>query len=330
MVARRMISRVVRIVVLCLLAVVLSACQKELCYDHSHREVQLSVQFDWSAVGAQARPTTMALVIFAEGAQPVQSSFFGRNGGTVSLSPNSYQFVSFNDDVETVFSRGTTWQEFELYAQPTEMSRISRMFSSTRVPMARGTEDQNVVLEPDLVWTSALDVTPLVDIDSKTVTMPMESPVTEYTFNIADVENLTYATEIMGTLSGMSGSWLPAQHRCSDTRCIIPFTLSDTGAGNALTGTVRTFGHSAETSSSEQTPHLLTIYAEMKDGSRVYFVTDVTEAINNATSKIDETTGNPEIEITVDKLPLPEPVTDSGLNPAVGEWTEVNIAVPMD
>jgi hypothetical protein len=329
MVTRRHISQIVRIVALCLLSVVLTACQKELCYDHNHREVQLSVKFDWSAVGAQARPATMALAIFAEGAQPVQTSFYGRNGGTVSLSPNSYQFISFNDDVETVFSRGTTWQSFELYAQPTEMSRISRMFSSTRVPVARGTEDQTVVLEPDPVWTSALDATPLVDIDSKTVTMPMESPIIEYTFNIADVENLTYANDIMGTLSGMSGSWLPAQHRCSDTHCIIPFSFS--GEGSTLTGTVRTFGHCPNGTDDKDKSHQLTIYAEMKDGSKVYFVTDVTDAIHNGTSKIDETTGNPEIDITIDKLPLPKPITNgSGLQPAVGEWTEVSITVPMD
>lgn len=313
--------------------VALASCDgdlRDLCYDHSHKESQLKVRFDWSEVGDEAQPASMALAVFAEGAQPVQTAFHGRDGGTVHLLPYTYQFIAHNDDAEAVFGRGTTWEEFELYAQVTSLARLTRMFATTRtVPMARNTEDQDVILEPGMLWTSALGTTELTAVGEESVTLPMECAVTEYTFTVKNVENLSYAVEIMGTLSGMSGSWLPALHRCSNTHCVMPVTFSDDGT--TLTGTVRTFGH-CPGEGRNHADHLLTIYAEMKDGSKVYFVTDVTEAMHDPdhVNPDDGGTGQTDIPIVIDDLPLPKPITNgSGLQPAVGEWQEVSISIPM-
>lgn len=313
--------------------VALASCDgdlRDLCYDHSHKESQLMVHFDWSEVGDEAQPASMALAVFAEGAQPVQTAFHGRDGGTVHLLPYTYQFIAYNDDAEAVFGRGTTWEEFELYAQVTSLARLTRMFATTRtVPMARNTEDQDVILEPGMLWTSALGTTELTAVGEESVTLPMECAVTEYTFTVTNVENLSYAVEVMGTLSGMSGSWLPALHRGSDTHCVMPVTFSDDGT--TLTGTVRTFGH-CPGEGRNHADHLLTIYAEMKDGSKVYFVTDVTEAMHDPdhVNPDDGGTGQTDIPIVIDELPLPKPITNgSGLQPAVSEWQEVYISVPM-
>ena len=268
--------------------------------------------------------------MFAEGAQPVQTAFHGRDGGVVGLLPYSYRFIAFNDDAENVFSRGTEWDSYELYAQVTSFARLTRMFATTRsVPMARNTEDQDVILEPGMLWTSALGTTTLTAVGEESVTMLMEQAVTEYTFTITNVENLSYAVEVMGTLSGMSVSWLPAQHCGSDTYGILPFSL--TGEGSTLTGTVRTFGH-CPGKGSNHAEHMLTIYAEMKDGSKVYFVTDVTDAMHdpNHVNPDDGGTGQTDIPIVIDDLPLPKPITNgSGLQPAVEEWQEVLLSVPM-
>ena len=303
---------------------------RELCYDHIHQESQLNVRFDWTAVGDEAQPASMALGIFADGAQPVQTAFYGREGGVVSLLPYTYGFIGFNDDTEFLSHRGRTWEEFEIYAQPTELKNFTRMFSGTRsVPMARGTDDQQLVYEPDRLWTSAVSERRITAVGEETLTMRMRDAITEYAFTVSNVENLSYAVEVVATLSGMSGSWLPASHRGTDTHCIIPFVL--TGEDKTLSGTVRTFGH-CPGKGDNHASHMLTIYAEMKDGSKVYFVTDVTDAMHDTdhTNPDDGGTGHTEVPIVIDQLPLPKPIVNgSGLQPAVDEWTEVFISIPM-
>ena len=70
----------------------------------------------------------------------------------------------------------------------------------------------------------------------------------------------------------------------------------------------------------------------MKDGSKVYFTTDVTNTMHDADhiNPRDGGNGNTEIPIVIDQLPLPKPiVNDGGLQPAVNEWTEVFIDIPL-
>lgn len=302
---------------------------RELCYDHSHQDSQLNVRFDWAAVGDEAQPASMALGIFAKDAQPVQTAFYGRDGGEVALLPYTYSFIGFNDDTEGLFHRGESWESFEIYAQRTEFTRLTRMFAGSRggVPMARNTEEQPLVFEPDQLWTSALGERTLTVVGTERITMQMEDAITEYTFTINNVENLSYAVEVMATLSGMSESWVPALHHGSATHCVMPCRLE--GEGTMLTGTVRTFGHCYGEGSSHAS-HMLTIYAEMKDGSKVYFVTDVTDAMHDADHVSEGGTGHTEVPIVIDQLPLPKPIVNgSGLQPEVGEWTEVFISIPM-
>ena len=309
---------------LLLCGAVLAACQKELCDDHMHGGANLRVVFDWSGE-PEAQPSTMALTVFADGAQPVQTGFRGREGGEASLAPNTYRLIGFNDDTEALFSRGGTWDGYEIYAQQTTLSRVSRMFQNTRsVPQAP------VVFEPDELWTSAREGVAVTVGDVQTVTMPMESAITNYSFTITSVENLSYAVEVTATLSGMSASWLPALHRGSDTHCIIPFGLTGDGS-SVLTGTVRTFGHCPGEGDSHA-GHILTIYAEMKDGTKIYFTSDVTEQMHDADhlNPGDGGTGETEVPIVIDQLPLPKPIVNgSGMQPSVAEWQEVAISIQM-
>ena len=314
-----------------LMATALTACCSD---DHNQSDNgNLSVRFDWTDQ-PEAAPATMALAVFANGAQPVQTAFEGRDGGSLSLPANSYKLIAFNDDTEALFSRGSTWDDFEIYAQETELVATARMFATTRaIPLARGTEDEQVIFEPDQLWTSATSDAVVKTDGRQTIVMPMESAITEYNFTVNNVDNLSYVVDVMATLSGMSASWLPAQHRCSDTHCIIPFSLS--GEGSTLHGTIRTFGHCPDEGHEDpddHANHILTIYAQMEDGTKVYFTTDVTEEMHDPEHHSEEGgKGDATIPIVIDQLPLPTPISNgSGLQPEVGEWVELNIKIPMN
>lgn len=301
------------------------------CHDHKELvhsgPVDVTVHFDWSAVPG-AQPSEMALAIFVTGAQPVQTAFNGYMGGDVELiGPQRYAFVAFNGDTESLFTRGSDWGSYEIYSQPTTLSAMAPMFRrSSQAPRAYGTEDEDVVFQPDLLWTAATSSVEMMPGSQYSLDLPMEAATCDYHFTINNVENLSYATSLVGTLSGMSGSWMPSQRQCSDSHCIIPFELS--GDGTTIEGTVRTFGHCP---GHDAAAHKLVIYAEMKDGSKVYFQTDVTGAMHDADHvSTDEGTGHTDVPIVIESLPLPKPITNgSGLQPAVEEWTEVMISVPM-
>ena len=302
-----------------LLSAALTSCQKELCYDHNHGgRSALHVNFDWSAY-PEAEPTEMSLMIFAEGSQPVQIPFKGKEGGDISLAEGSYGLIGYNNDTE-LQTRGRDWGDFEIYSQASELNTFSRMFASTRnIPRSRGTESQPVIYEPDSLWTSALnDVTVSETSWGQTVIMPMKTANTFFSFVIDNVDNLDLVTELAGTLSGMSGSWYPATEMPSDDECIIPFPLEKTGE-TSIGGYMNSFGHCPNPDAPHE--HHLVVYVEMNNISKYYYSVDVTE-------KVHEVWNGGVIHI--ERLPLPLPVSGGGgFNPGIDEWNEVHIDIDL-
>jgi len=304
---------------LLLLAATATSCQKELCYDHNHTpRTALHVNFDWSAC-PEAEPTEMSLMVFTEGSQPVQIPFKGKEGGNLSLAEGSYGFIGYNNDTE-LETKGKEWDEFEIQSPVTELNSFSRMFATTRnIPKSRGTEDQPVIFEPDSLWTSAVsDVLVSESSWGQTVNMPMRSANITFDFEIDNIDNLDLVTELAATLSGMSGSWYPAQEMPSDDECIIPFPLEVTGESTA-TGYMQSFGHCPNPDAPHQ--HFLVVYAEMNQASKYFYSVDVTDKVHEVWN------GG---KIIIEKLPLPMPVTGGGgFEPGVDEWNEVHIEIDL-
>ena len=279
----------------------------------------LSVEFTWDNVSG-ANPSSMMLAAFTKGSQPVQKHLSGRNGGYIMLPEGNYQLIAYNSDTETFHTLGSTWESFEICANLTDFASTSRMFAGTRaIPRGSGTENQDIVEEPDPLWTSATSDITITGTVGRVARMPMEAATFELAFTIKNVKNLEYISDVLATVSGMSGSWFPAQHRCSDPLCIIPFNLS--ASGTSLSGKVRTFGYRQDS----DVEHLLVIYTEMSDGSKLYYTFDVTDAMQEASIEYDET-----INIELEELPLPRPIQNgTGLHPDVMDWQEITIDLPM-
>ena len=287
----------------------------------------LTVVYDWSQVSS-ANPSSMMLNAFSEGSQPIQKPMLGSTGGTISLPINDYELIAFNDDTEDVSSRGVSWTDYEVYAHQTELSNSSRMFAGTRnVPRGSGTEDQLVINQPDEVWTSAVSGISVTGSIGKSVTMQMEPATFVIRFTIKNVSNIEFVNDVLATVSGMAGSWWPAQHACSYSQCIIPFSLKR--IENSYTGEVRTFGYRSFDTDGNGIKHLFVIYAELTDGSKKYYTFDVTDQMNRI-APADGGAVTVDVEITLDELPLPKPLNDgTGLEPDVQDWEEVPIGLNM-
>ena len=299
------------------------------------QESAVKVQFDWSRSPAAA-PTMMRLAIFASGSQPVFETFSGQWGGQFNIYPGSYSAVGFNSDTEIVEARGSSYDEFEIYAPSTRLETVYALYTSTRtelMPRAEGTESQMVIYEPDNVWVSTADRFDVYGVPEQTLNMTMEEATFEYVFTITNVENLSYVTSAVATISGMSGSWIPSQHHSSDTHYIIPFELVPEGE-STLRGRVRTFGHCSgvdfEHHSEDAAEHKLVVYAEMSDGSHVYFQVDVTDEMHDDDHNTDGGGGNTDVPIVIDELPLPKPMTNgAGLQPHVSDWQEIEVDIDL-
>lgn len=310
-----------------LLALLLLNCShKELDFNQGSG---ITLTYDWS-VSPDASPSVMSLIVFSGEAQPVTYTFYNPYTNTISLIAGRYQLVSFNDDTESLLVRGSKWSSVEIYSIGSELANVSRMFAQTRtIPRAANTDDQPIIYEPERLWTSVVDDAMIEHFASSSVTMKMEEATCVYSFTIKNVENLSYVKEMAATISGVPGSWFPALHEPSATECIIPF-LMEAVDESTIKGSVRVFGKSGHYSVNEAGEHYLVIYAEMKDGAKVYYTVNATDIMSTASQNAGDGTGDVSIPIEIDGLPLPKPITNgSGFQPTVDQWEEIRINIPM-
>ena len=279
----------------------------------------MRVVFHWDEA-PDATPESMLMYVFAGEAQPVVIPFSDIHGGPAALAPASYQFIAMNDGTE-LLTRGTRFEEFEVYAPETSMPSVSRMFAANRAfPVAPGTENQHVYMEPEWLQTHGIESFSLTE-KTETVEFMMHEAVKVYHFIIEDVENLEHVTAVTATLSGMSESWLAGYDRCTDTECLIPFTMELVGEGTAsVAGEVRSFGHCPHT---EIHNHFLTVYYEMDNGKKLYTVIDVTDRLHDGEH---DNGGDDPIVVEGPALPYSDDPDGGGgmFTPEVDEWIEIN------
>ena len=299
---------------MCMIGVLLSCEHKKLEF-YGEDAAEVDVRFQWPDT-VLAPPPNMWLLAFSVGG-PVQDEFnFGNPyGGGVLLTGGTYQFLCYNANTESLLSRGYSWQNFEIYAIPTQFTRHSPMFVTTRnIPMAPQTEEMPVVSEPDELWTAAFSPM-VVSRDSNQMAFLMHSATQSLRFVVHNVYNLAYVSDLAATVSGLPAGWHPASNEASATQCVIPFALKGDG-DSAIEGSVRCFIHSPATCTAS---HHLMVYAMLMDGTKWYYDFDVTQQLHEGCDTIE-----------LDDLPFPKPITNgSGLAPSMDEWQNVDIEIRM-
>lgn len=298
-------------------AISLTACKhKELCYTHPHT-TRVDVAFDWMNAPA-ASPETMSVYLFPEGGgAPRRFEFTDITGGTIEIAPGKYNGFCLNSDTENLLYRGNSWNSFETYSRTTELLRSLGMRSES-APRANGTEQDQVVMSPEMIWADrVLEIEIEMDVD-QTVTFYPAVSVSSYTYEITNADNLQYVIGMSGSLSGMAGGMFNGENTLSEPSCIIPFgsviTLPDTIEGQFLT-----FGaHHSQSYS-----HKLVIYAVLADNSKWFYTYDVTGQVRTAADPLH-------VHIVLNGLPLPQPLPGGGgLDPEVDEWGDVEENIEM-
>ena len=263
--------------------------------------------------------------------EPMRYDLAGMKGGTVEIPVGRYQVLYYNNDYEVVQFRGVGdfWQQ-ECYTR--EGSLFEPVFgnASYSAPRAKGTEEERVVITPEMMWGDhAMNVDirerglsywfvrdgeterTTIERDELRLTLMPHEQICRYTYEIRNVKNVGYVTQMSASLSGMSGSVFCAAEQVEDEAVTLPFEASFDEQTH-IVGGFHTFGHHPE----NDERHKLALYVWLNDGSKWLYTFDVT-------GQVDEAPDKRRVHIVIDELSLPEPIgDDSGFQPTVDGWIE--------
>ncbi len=322
---------------------VLCACEhKELCYHHPHT-VTVMVEFDWQNAPA-ASPEGMCVFFYPQDADGSveRYDFLGTTGGEVKLPAGMYNVICYNNDTEGVSFSGTSkYDTYTAYTRDDNSVSSSSMNAGAKSNAEGDDYDdsgERAVINPDMMWSASaynLEITEEGGISYVCVPQEdgedvyTESPdnvlmlypkqiVCSYTFQVLNVQNLKYAVQISGTLSGMSAQInIPTSEL--GTECVrIPFDGKGDGE-QGITGGFYTFGHNE----SNTEPHYMIFCVEITDGSKHYYTYNVTDQVNDAPDRKN-------VHIIIDGMELPIAISNGdGFDPSVDDWQGEDLDIPM-
>lgn len=305
----------------------LSSCeQKELCYDHNHAS-NVKVTFDWEQY-PNANPASMCFYLFPreEGERTLKREFIGKNGGIAqALVGVSYTALGFNSDAKNTNFRNNI-RTNSIEASSKDAGTIDRIgISASLLPRAKGTEGERMSMEADSIYSSASEKDILISLeendrgDTCKITLSPKRRFCTYRLKIMNIDNQqNLSSSIAGSISDLAGGINLSTGEKTAAKVTIPFAVGTTNE-STLEGQFRCYGNSP----SEDAANYLVIYTVLKDGTKWCYIYDVTKQIKEAPNPY-------EVEIVLDKLPVPTKIGgNSGFTPGVSDWNIIEIPIVM-
>lgn len=328
--------------ILCLFAVV--SCQhKDLCVHHPH-EVTLKVEFDWRNA-PDANPRSMCVYFYPkDGGEYVKFNFIGTQGGYIDLRVGDYYVIAHNSDTE-----GMLFANPQDYFKHTAYTRECSIFepilgSAASAPRASGTEDEKVVITPDMMWGCATDDVKVTELGIKYVCVPEEEKdnvfverdehiitlypteqICLYSYEIMNINNLKHVAQACTSISGMSGALNFCSQELHKESVTLPLESFIDKEAKTITGKFFTFGHSEENND----PHRMVLYIWLDDGQKYYYGGTESEKFN-VTDQVHNAPDKRRVHIIIDGLDLPQPIENGhGYKPTIDDWDEIHEEIVM-
>lgn len=200
---------------------VFASCEhKDLCLHHPHTAT-VRVEFDWMNA-PEAHPAGMCVFFYSMDRSGYRRfDFADIKGGPVELEVGTYRVIFHNNDSEVDLCRGT--DDFDTHESYTRDAYIFEpLYGNTSGIAPASIEDEQICLSPDALYGGhALEVevdqsgVSYVCVSStgerKTreshselvITLYPEKKTCTYTYEIRNVKNLKYTTQMSGSLSGL-------------------------------------------------------------------------------------------------------------------------------
>ncbi len=339
------------ILIAIVVALSISSCEhKDLCYHHEHYTT-LRLEFDWRDA-PDANPSGMCVFFYPDdpSREVIRFDFKGLEGGEITVPQGRYRMLTYNNDTSGVLFSGK--EDVEAH---TAYTRTGGLFEpaglppshGTRAPRAKGSEEEDVVICPDMMWgCNAIDVDIneqgifyiCVPESEKDIWIGKDPVHTEYvvtlfpheltciyTYEIINVANLEQANRMSASLSGMSPSLMLFSKELGRQCVTHPFEAIADRDNNRVTGRFITFGHHEENAD----PHKMMLYVWTNDGKAYSYGADpkfdVTEQVHSAPDRR-------RVHLIIDGLDIPKPIEPdppAGLEPDVDDWQDENWEIIM-
>lgn len=337
-------KHIMRYLLVALIALPFASCEhKDLCYHHPHT-VKIKVNFDWQ-YAPEANPEGMCLFFYPEGGGECRRFDLSNTGGEIEINVGKYHVITYNNDTDGVEFIGTSG--FDSHTLCTREGGIfESVFGRTeysKAPRAEGTEDERVVITPDMMWGCTAQYVEISDagteFEHEVIDSSMKGPqlvidsedeyeftfypeelMCLYSYEVRNVKNLKYYTRLCAALSSMSGTLKPATRELGTEYVTLPLESNEKD-GNMIVGEFFTFGHHPELDRN----HNFHMYLWDTNGDGYCRIIDVTDQVHNAP--------NPRrVHIVIDgeNMNLPEPITNGGgFNAEVDDWDVINSDIYM-
>lgn len=187
----------------------------------------IRVVFDWR-YAPDADPQSMTLILFPhDGGEPLRFDFVGREGGIVRVPAGDYDAICFNSSLRDVHYLGADrFSTFEITTTQLGSVNVSpnHLTSVDDLPIAADTENQRVMMQPPMMWSSSETGINILPTPHEVVVGPTAAyqeirmyprPIVDtYMVTVKNVRNVKYLKSMSGTISDMSdGFYCGAQMR---------------------------------------------------------------------------------------------------------------------
>lgn len=330
--------KLTKLIISLISVLILSSCEhREFDYaDVDAETAYIDVVFDWRNE-PDANPETMSLYLFpTDGRSPIRHEFVGRDGGTIRVTAGTYHAICVNSDQRDVFFRNEeAHHTFEIITSELAALSLSPALrvSPLDVPRAPGSEDQSMMNQPPLLWSSSetdIVISPFPASKGRSrngnqqVRMYPRRIVDTYIVKVKKINNIGHLQSLSATISDMADGYLPSAMTPNDNSATISLEMTHNADAATARGQFLTFGHCP----ANQRKHKLMLYAILTDGSKYYFEFDVSEQAHK-----DAADDNIHY-ITVECLDIPEPGSGGddgggGMSPSVNDWQTIQIDISM-
>lgn len=342
------LKRIVMPLLLLVLMFGLGSCRHKDLMAQYRQMTKIRLNFDWTDA-PNANPEGMCVFFYPvdDKTLPMRRyDFVGREGGEIEIAVGKYRVICYNNDTEQIQFRGIqSFDTHEAYTLPSNLFAPVYGNATRETPRAPGAEGEMVVDTPDMMWgCSSVDMTvstrgvvlhaPAASRTTANVskfgnyrypeyrnvqlTAPNEltlfphEQICTYSYEILNVKNLNFVTQMSATLCGMSPHMGLAGEVRSSQPATIPVKAYKDGESTII-GEFYTFGDDYEIDDA----HKLVLYVWFENGLKYYYTFNVESQIHNAPDRMH-------VHLRLMGLEFPTPVNDGGgFKPSVEGWDVV-------
>lgn len=298
--------------------VLLASCTHKELSDGVISTVRVRVSFDWQ-LAPDAAPLGMAVFFYnADTGDVRRFDMPGTKGGFVDLPMGNWHAMSFNNDTEGVMFAGQdAYHEHYIYTRDGNILEPALGNGLPVPPRAGDTEEEPVVITPDMMWGHAFtdhNVSLAKGETEHNVGFTPEELMCHYDFEIRNVDGLAHVEKMCAAISGMSGGMKVHSGELDATAVTLPLS-ADKLDGTTIGGKFLTFGHHGANAKS----HKMTLYVWMDDGRKLAYGTE-SSARFDVTDQVDNAPDPRNVHIVIDGLDLPVAMEDGMFRPSADDW----------